>query len=117
MELKIGETYRVKYPFIMAEHTTVDLDGQPVCKECWRPGTRDEFVPPDTGEAVADDEGAMLLTVVDIHKPGRYPERVFYTRKWEDPEGGAFGATKLHITTTPTFKRRATSFYYEYRVV
>jgi len=117
MELKIGETYRVKYPFIMAEHTTVDTDGQPVCTECWRPGTKERFVPPDDTEAIADDEGAMLLTIVDIHKPGRYPERVFYTRKWEDPDGGVFGATKLHITTTPAFKRRATAFYYPYKVV
>ena len=26
-----------------------------------------------------------LLTVVDIHKPGRFPTRVFYTRQWKDP--------------------------------
>ncbi|MEJ1396373.1 MAG: hypothetical protein RPU52_02430 [Candidatus Sedimenticola sp. (ex Thyasira tokunagai)] len=116
MNLAIGESYEVVFPFIV-EAVHSHMLGEYSADESWVPGCRDEEMPPgDWTEKVADGEGKMVLTIVDIHKPGKYPERVFYTRKWIDPDGDEFGAKKLHITTTPTFRRRATGYYHKYRI-
>jgi hypothetical protein len=115
MNVEAGKEYRVKFPFCMA-HWEDFSSGELEAKECWRPGVKSIPVYDDF-EDVAEAEGEMVLTVVDIHKPGRFPERVFYTRRWVDPDGNEFGKNKLHITTTPTFKRRAAGYYHEYRVL
>lgn len=115
MDLESGQQYEVKFPFIIDTYDGYDVDG-PFQIETWRPGCRVEDCAPDDAQLVADAEGKMILTIVDIHKPGKYPERVFYTRKWRDPEGKEFGAGKLHITTTPTFKRRAAGYYHAYHL-
>jgi hypothetical protein len=115
--MEIGEDFRIKFPFYLGTHHGYDAGGDYYCDEVWIPGTKSQDVCPDDCELVADGEGEMILSIVDIHKPGRYPERVFYTRKWIDPDGDEFGATKLRIITTPTFKRRAAGYYHEYRVL
>ena len=116
MELIIGREYEVKFPFVTDIYSGFDEDG-PFVKETWRPGCRSECVYPDDSELVADGEGVMILTIVDVHKPGKYPERVFYTRKWRDPDGKEFGVGNLNITTTQAFKRRASGYHYAYRVL
>ena len=117
MNIEDGQEYRVNYPFCLEVYTGPDMFGEIVFEESWRPGVRMEAISPEDFEPVADGEGQMIITVVDVHKPGRYPERVFFTRKWKDPEGKIFGASKLHITTTPTFKRRIAGYYHEYRIL
>ena len=116
MKLEIGSEYRVKFPFTKGVYSGYDEDG-PFEEKTWQPGCRGENVPPDDAELVADGEGEMILTIIDIHKPGKYPERVFYTRMWRDPEGKEFGKGNLNITTSQAFKRRATSYGYPYRVL
>lgn len=110
-----GRQYRVKFPFVTEVYNGLDEDA-PHQDETWRPGVRFEACSPEDFEAIAEAEGEMILTVIDIHKPGRYPERVFYTRKWIDPDGKEFGDEKLRITTTPTFRKRAAGYYHDYRM-
>ena len=111
-----GQEFEVEYPFVRDTFTEWDEDGSHDVP-CWRPGTRDEFVAPDDCEAVADGIGAQFLHVVSTHKPGqRWPERVFYTRKWRDPDGKVFGKNKLHIVTKGAFNRRCRGFFYRYRL-
>ena len=116
MELHIGQIIKVEFPFYVGKHVKHDFDGI-YEDEVWIPGCKDSLLPPDDFELIAEGMGKMILEIVDIHKPGKYPERVFYTRRWVDPEGNEFGARKLHITTTPTFKRRAASYYHPYRII
>jgi len=116
MDIEIDGVYRVKFPFVMKDTSYHDATGEFIPDEGWVPGCDGEIVYPDDSEMVADDEGEMVLTVVDIHKPGRFPTRVFYTRKFIDPDGKEFGKNKLYITTVPTFERRASGYYFEYRV-
>lgn len=115
MDITAGQEFRVKFPFVADVFSGHDVDG-PYQEDTWRPGVRSIDVYPDDSEFVADAEGEMILTVVDIYKPGKYPERVFYTRSWVDPDGKEFGKGKLFIATTPTFKRRASGYYHPYRV-
>lgn len=109
---EVGRVFEVPYPFIKdtwIEH--YDGEDGPMTDEIptWRPGTRAESC--DVGNAYshierwaeADAMGAQILTVVSVHKPGRFPTRVFYTRQWRDPDGKTFGKTKCRITTVPAF--------------
>lgn len=119
--MKAGDIFMVTYPFVRCTYEEHDHDeyGMSVTTvQSWKPGV--EFLPlapygEDT-EAVCDAEGRMVLTVVDVHKPGRFPARVFYTRSWVDPEGNTFGKGALRITTVPAFRRRSSAYMHEYRI-
>lgn len=115
-ELKIasGEIIVVKYPFVRHIYSPPhpdDLD-----EMCWRPGVRLENVGPESCESVADGEGQQVFTVVSIHKPGKYPTRVFYTRKWIDPDGKTFGKGSLKMISANAFLRRISGYWNEYKV-
>jgi hypothetical protein len=118
--MKAGEVFRVKYPFVRFDFDELagDLEGGVVTVKSWKPGV--EFVPVgyygEDSEGVCDGEGEMVLTVVDVHKPGRFPSRVFFTRSWVDPDGKAFGKGGLHIMTAQAFKRRVAGYMHEYRL-
>lgn len=119
--MKAGDIFRVKFPFVRCEVDICDEDpesfGGFVTIKSWKPGV--EFVPcgiGDDSEAVCDAEGEMVLTVVDVHKPGRFPSRVFYTRRWVNPDGKEFGKGALRITTLTAFKRRAAGYMHEYEL-
>ena len=112
--IRVGDIYRVVYPFIKEKVTLFDEDG-PSIEESWRPGTKPVMVYPDDSKEVAEKEGKMILAVIDIHKPGHYPERVFYTRRWEDPDGKQFGKNNLRIISTSGF-RNLLKFRYEYEI-
>jgi len=117
MELHNGQHIRVKFPFYTGTHEWYAVTGEYYSDYVWIPGCKSEPTASGDHELVAEGIGEMILKVVDIHKPGRYLERVFYTRRWVDPDGNEFNAGKLHITTIGTFKRRAAGYYHAYRVL
>ena len=100
-----GAAIEVAHPFIREKYSG-PLDGGDFVSdhEAWRPGVRIEMVPPDDSIFVTDGIGAQSLTIVSTHKPGRFPERVFYTRQWIDPDGKSFGKNKLRMTTAQAFR-------------
>ena len=107
-----GQVFEVKYPFIRGEYTEMDADG-PCTAKCWHPGV--EFVSngPRDADAVADGVGTQVLTVVSTHKPGHYPPRVFYTRKWRDPDGKEFGKNSLHVSGAAHFTTLCRGYHYQ----
>lgn len=116
--LTAGQEFKNAYPFIRDTYTAYDEEGEYQCKS-WRPGVSMEAYGSPYGDEVdilAHGEGFQILTVVDVHKPGRYPTRVFYTRSWIDPDGKAFGKSRLRIATVEQFKRLAAGFRYAYDV-
>lgn len=119
-----GQLHRVPYPFCWEKFTAYPVKyGPGVETDTWRPGT--QMV--DGGEygrygeqelsAVSHGMGFMLAEVISIHKPGRFPERVFFTRTWETPDGKQFGKQKLRITTTAAFRRLIKGYRYEFELV
>ena len=103
--LEINKEYVFMCPFKTGTYSYYDEDG--LCEEAtWIPGyyfdneTQDEFI------KCADGLGKVIYKIIDIHKPGKYPTRVFYIRNWVDPDGKKFGSNKLHITTEISLKRR-----------
>ena len=98
-------TYERPYPFKRGEVTLWDEDGGHT-KPTWVPGWDYEPDGPESMAPVWNGEGHEIRTVVSIHTPApRYPTRVFYTRRWRDPDGHEFGRAGLRITTAAAFRR------------
>lgn len=117
-KLSAGTAFEVTYPYFreMVCLPPDDPEATSMAEvESWRPGVRWVQVYDDS-EAEADGIGAMLLTVVDVHKPGRFPARVFFTRQWRDPDGKVFGKAGLRITTVPAFLRRTKGYMHEFKL-
>lgn len=117
-ELKIGAQIEISHPFVRGEFEKHVDDGEggwsSVMLPTWIPGIRHEWVGPEDTQAVADAIGAQVLTIVSIHKPGRFPARVFYTRLWINPEGREFGKGKLYIKTMQAFRCLIGGYRHEY---
>ena len=112
-----GAEYRAPYPFIRTTYQTGDNETGPHDEETWAPGTRMEQVGPELASVVADAVREIVLTVVSTHKPGRYPERVFFTRKWVSPDGRVFGNGALRIAITAQFRRLAAGYRHDFILV
>lgn len=112
-----GQVVRIVYPFVRDTYTQFDEEGG-VTVPTWRPGVRYEVCGPygEDAEAVADGEGEAEFTVVDTFKPGRFPERVFLTRRFVNPDGKTFGKGKLHIWTLEKLRRLSRGFQVPYRL-
>lgn len=113
---EIGSVFRVDYPMIRDTFTDYDESGA-FESQTWRPGVRYEQDGPDEVRAFADGLGQMVLTVVGVYKPGKFPTRVFYTRQWISPEGKPFGNGSLKVTTTDVFRRRSEKFQVGFTLV
>lgn len=94
-----GASFKVQFPFVMVVGHTIGEDC-PSFFPSWKPG-----VEPDNTGAHYHGDGFMVLTVVSVHKPGNYHQRVFYTRKWIDPSGKVFGKDTLKVTSQGNFRR------------
>lgn len=119
--MKGNDTYIVNYPFCREKVTLPpdDENGYFYETDTWRPGIKFVDGPDCCPEnpysiPVADAHGEMILTVIDTHKPGKFPTRVFFTRQWQDPDGKIFGKGKLHITTQQAFNRLLRGYRHEY---
>lgn len=105
------------YPFVRETYKVYDEDGSRD-ESSWRPGVEMVPSPPygEDGYAVADGKGAMVLTEVSRHKPGKYPERVFYTREFVDPDGYTFGKGTLRVCSAGKFTRLAARYAYPFQM-
>lgn len=110
-----GETIEFEYPFIRTLYSECDADGV-FDVLSWKPGIRYVNVYPDDSEALADGIGRAVITVIGTHKPGKYPTRIFFTRKWLSPHGTLFGKAGLKITTVGAFRNLISGYQYDFRV-
>lgn len=110
-----GVTYEAWYPFKREKYQPHpepvipgDWQGQytdPPEIETWVPGWESEGDGYGGNSYNWHGNGAMLLTVVSLHKPGKaYPERAFYTRQWRDPDGKIFGKKNLRCVSSLALK-------------
>lgn len=122
MILAVGQVIEVpNYPFVRESFEKPIWDGEQGSVEIiegWKPGCKVEADDPFGGSSFcADETGTMILSVVSLHKPGRYQTRVFFTRQWRDPDGKVFGVQKLRVTTEQAFKRMARGYRHDFETV
>lgn len=115
-----GSVFVVPHPFCweLASKPGGDPDG-PYSIEfmSWRPGVRLELRGHSEHHYTVEEhegQGAQILTVIGVFKPGKYPTRVFYTRKWRDPDGKEFGKGALRIKVLSAFRRIISGYHYQY---
>jgi hypothetical protein len=112
----VSQTFSVVFPFVRATREIRDEEGTATVPT-WRPGTAYEAIDNQgNGASFADGCGWMHLVEISRHKPGKYPERVFYTREFEDPDGKRFGKRGLRMTTAPAFARLCAGYRVPYTV-
>lgn len=112
-EFAEGAVLSGPYPFVREK---VSLwDGRDMAEvPTWVPGVRFETCGPEDSEAVADGVGRIILRVVAVFKPGRFPTRVFFTRQWETPDGKMFGKARLRVAILPQFRKLARGYRHDY---
>lgn len=111
-----GDVVRVAYPFVSDTYMAFDGVDEAVPVPTWKPGVRWEQCGPEDMGAYADAVGAVEFTVVDVFKPGKFPTRVFVTRKFIDPYGRVFGKGKLHIWTLEKFRRLSRGYQHAFEL-
>lgn len=116
----VGEVIEVPYPFVRDTFMTheADEEGGSFGSEIptWKPGTCNVGVGDEEYGSVADGMGAQLLQVISVHKPGRFPTRIFYTRQWRDPDGKTFGKGSLRVLSVGGFRSLARGFRHHYQL-
>lgn len=84
----------------------------------WRPGAwESEPRHNDDPMPACHGLGFVYFKVVSVHKPGRYPTRVFYTRRFVTPDDEALPESGCLCVTMEKFKRLRKDFYVPYVVV
>lgn len=112
LSIAVGSVFEVDCPFIRAPFESYDEDG-PYRILSWRPGAIWEVYGPYGDDAAlrAHGMGKVRYKVIAVcPMPRPYPTRVFFTRKWTNPDGRTFGTSKLHVMTREAFKRRTVSY-------
>jgi hypothetical protein len=110
----VGQVDTLPYPFVRCKWSEVDDDGM-IERDGWKPGVEADQSAENT-DYVADGMGRMTLTVVSVHKPGKFPVRVFFTRRFTDPEGREFGKGKCHIATAEKYRRLARCYQHDFEL-
>jgi hypothetical protein len=115
MKYESGMTFEFPYPFVRDEYSAGDGEGGWATYVGWRPGIQQVPIWDDV-KLVAHGMGSQILTVVGTYKPGKFPERVFFTRNWRDPQGRVFGKDKLRILSAGAFTRQRSGYRHRYTV-
>ena len=103
-----GTVFEVPYPFLRCVYDDGDPDGGAGLS--WKPGAHHGEDYMGRTQNRYHGIGKQVLTVVGSYEPAGFPTRIFYTRKWVDPDGRAFGKRKCLIMTAEAFRRRVKGY-------
>ncbi len=115
IEIHMPGIHRVAYPFVLEVFSEPSSDGL-ADKLSWRPGIRYQDAGDLRPEGLADGTGWQIIQEIARIKPGRFPERVFYTREWITPDGKRFGKGGLRVAVASKFRRLTSGYAIEYRM-
>lgn len=106
----------VPYPFVRTTYEEMDENGISTVK-AWKPGTEHRFDRHVGKVWEADRMGHQILIEVSSHSPGKgFAERIFYQRRWRDPDGTEFGKKLLRVTTRAMFTRMKGGYRHHFRL-
>jgi hypothetical protein len=110
-----GAVFEFPYPFVRDKYSEQNEEGTSE-SPTWLPGTRFENASNGNTLTLADGVGSQTVTIVATFKPGRYPERIFFTRKWTDPDGKSFGKSLLKTKTRAAFSTLVRGYRHDFDV-
>ena len=117
MDINESSVFEIDYPFSRVMYTPPpDEDGQFTDILSWRPGIWWNQVASDDSAVLADGMGKMILSIVSIHKPGKWPTRVFYVREWKTPEGKMFGKQRCMVKAQSAFKGLLNGYRHQFEM-
>lgn len=108
-----GDMFTIPYPFVRENYAEQDEEGYAE-SPTWRPGVRMVKASYDHVDAIADGTGEQILHVIGKYKPTGFPERIFYTRKWKDPDGKVFGKNACRIVSVSAFRSIIGGYRHEF---
>lgn len=112
-----GAVFEREHPFTWVEERGRLSTGPDDVYERWRPGAWETKIISDDAAMACHGEGTVKFTVISVHRPPGYQERVFYTRHFTDPEGGSYATNKLHHKVMRGFQKEAEAFPFRYEVI
>ena len=118
-DLFCGQELRAAYPFTRTtydDYEGIDTVGLPEQKPTWRPGVEHDQDNYGNTTTYADAMGEVIYTVIAVFKPGSFPARVFFVRKWQDPDGKVSGKGKLHIPTQQNFRLLTKGYRHDFEM-
>ncbi len=115
----IKTKYSRNHPFTRCIVTGWDeLEGKTYKEKRWRPGAwATEYLQPDDACQAAHSEGECIFRVKGEYKPGRYPNRIFFTQQFIDPDGNTMKESYLRIKTQSAFLNQVKKFPFEYSII
>lgn len=115
--VEIGSVFEVPHPFVREQYDDYPEEGNPVPQTRWKPGTRQ--IDPGDGRLwhEADAPGKQILTVVGVYEPQGFKPRVFYTRRWRDPDGNEFGKKGCRVLALSAFRVLTHGYRYNVELV
>jgi hypothetical protein len=120
--LQPGEVYTLRFPFKRGEFDPYPDYEDPASGALFcAPKKQPTWVPGWDGGADqygehqwCDGWGLEVRAVVGVFRPGHYPERCFYTRSWQDPDGRVFGRKGLRVIPSRDFRSWARGSRYRF---
>jgi len=108
-----GDVFERPHPFTLVVEHDHDPDA---AFERWRPGA---WNVDSAGEDVLTSctaMGRVKFTVVSIHRPPGYRERVFFKREFTTPEGKRYAPGRLMNCITRKFRKDISAFPFPFDV-
>ena len=102
-----GATFIRPHPFTKCAPPRGHGDKPPLR---WRPGAWNHEGEWPSAHAM----GSVTFHVVSLHSPPRYPRRVFFTRRFTDPDGALLKQSGLLCKTLNTFEGNVEDIGFEY---
>jgi hypothetical protein len=116
IEFHAGQEIITEYPFVKEEIQGHLINVNTDFVSVWIPSVKYEIISEFEEGFFCDGLGKRIITVHAVFKPGKFRTRVFYTQKWQDPEGKIFGSNKLRIMAVQFFRDRSGPFKFPYEV-
>lgn len=113
-DLKVGNEYKMKFPFKKTVHEPFEANGLFASREgytqwdpgCWLFEEEDGSGYGRSRDFYGNAEGDVFYKILAIAKmPGKYMDRIIYKRWLIDPEGKIYSSKSINTATIESFKR------------
>lgn len=107
-----GDVFERDHPFTWVEEGSYGDDRY----ERWRPGAWNVETVVDEALSSCTALGRVKFTVISVHRPPGYQERVFFKREFITPDGTRYTPGRLMNCITRKFRKDIAAFPFAFEV-